>query len=554
MLSCSHHSSTESEATAAQPADDSKPPETTLSAVQLGGKGGGENTPEDTPRETEEERKERLEEELAGLHAELMEATSSVGLQPLGSDRNHHRYWLFPNLPGLFVEDLGDLSFPERPLPSPPPLIHIPSTSSPPSHTAQSPSSANTLPPPPHLISSNDLMDLTQQPSPPPPVETPVTADSSREGVVSMSPVTDSRGGAKVRWLYYYSEEEVEQLLAALDVRGVREKALREALTLNQSKVLHSMHKCRLKTERQGKIRPSPPGTQVPLHYDSGDQYLELYLREQILDIEEKIHVGNLGHLRGAHSREEWREEIENSGAAALVNALREKMSGEGREREEGRGEEEGREGEEGRGEEEEREEEPLKPETLRQASNTPPTQMNPSVRMLSQALLEVEAGIESKFLMPPLGTAVDNKKQKGTSKKPPVKEADICREQWRVSLSQTTSFSQVFVHLATLERAVMWSRSLMNVRCRICRRKGGDEYMLLCDGCDHGYHTYCLKPPLQCVPEGDWFCHDCSPVTPVKPRKRTQRVTFQEVCVSAFMCLGVRFPVWGWSEVACVG
>ena len=79
-----------------------------------------------------------------------------------------------------------------------------------------------------------------------------------------------------------------------------------------------------------------------------------------------------------------------------------------------------------------------------------------------------------------------------------------------------------------------------MNVRCRICRRKGGDEFMLLCDGCDHGYHTYCLKPPLQQVPEGDWFCRDCSPVTPVKPRRRNHRVTFQEVEVCVCVCVGV--------------
>jgi len=33
---------------------------------------------------------------------------------------------------------------------------------------------------------------------------------------------------------------------------------------------------------------------------------------------------------------------------------------------------------------------------------------------------------------------------------------------------------------------------------------------MLLCDGCDNGYHTYCTVPPIEVVPEGDWFCKDC--------------------------------------------
>ena len=33
---------------------------------------------------------------------------------------------------------------------------------------------------------------------------------------------------------------------------------------------------------------------------------------------------------------------------------------------------------------------------------------------------------------------------------------------------------------------------------------------MLLCDGCDKGYHTKCLVPPLLQVPEGEWLCAVC--------------------------------------------
>lgn len=33
---------------------------------------------------------------------------------------------------------------------------------------------------------------------------------------------------------------------------------------------------------------------------------------------------------------------------------------------------------------------------------------------------------------------------------------------------------------------------------------------MLLCDGCDVGYHIHCLAPPLEDIPDGDWFCHAC--------------------------------------------
>jgi [histone H3]-trimethyl-L-lysine4 demethylase len=33
---------------------------------------------------------------------------------------------------------------------------------------------------------------------------------------------------------------------------------------------------------------------------------------------------------------------------------------------------------------------------------------------------------------------------------------------------------------------------------------------MILCDNCDSGWHTYCLLPPLDDVPEGDWLRPHC--------------------------------------------
>ena len=45
---------------------------------------------------------------------------------------------------------------------------------------------------------------------------------------------------------------------------------------------------------------------------------------------------------------------------------------------------------------------------------------------------------------------------------------------------------------------------------CHMCNRGDGDEYMLLCDGCDDAFHTYCLIPPLSEVPKGDWRCPKC--------------------------------------------
>lgn len=36
---------------------------------------------------------------------------------------------------------------------------------------------------------------------------------------------------------------------------------------------------------------------------------------------------------------------------------------------------------------------------------------------------------------------------------------------------------------------------------------------ILLCDSCDSGYHTACLRPPLMIIPDGEWFCPPCQHV-----------------------------------------
>jgi len=35
-------------------------------------------------------------------------------------------------------------------------------------------------------------------------------------------------------------------------------------------------------------------------------------------------------------------------------------------------------------------------------------------------------------------------------------------------------------------------------------------DNFLLCDDCDKGYHTYCLDPPLEAIPDGAWSCERC--------------------------------------------
>lgn len=45
---------------------------------------------------------------------------------------------------------------------------------------------------------------------------------------------------------------------------------------------------------------------------------------------------------------------------------------------------------------------------------------------------------------------------------------------------------------------------------CRVCFGKHNYDSILLCDGCDDEYHTFCLEPPLKSVPKSKWMCPSC--------------------------------------------
>ncbi|CAG0918121.1 unnamed protein product [Notodromas monacha] len=48
---------------------------------------------------------------------------------------------------------------------------------------------------------------------------------------------------------------------------------------------------------------------------------------------------------------------------------------------------------------------------------------------------------------------------------------------------------------------------------CEVCGDSDREDRLLLCDGCDAGYHLECLNPPLSRVPIEEWYCPDCDPV-----------------------------------------
>lgn len=74
---------------------------------------------------------------------------------------------------------------------------------------------------------------------------------------------------------------------------------------------------------------------------------------------------------------------------------------------------------------------------------------------------------------------------------------------------------------------------------CDICKKKDDDDKMLLCDKCNHGYHTYCLNPPVTKLPEDNWYCEDCKDTVQYHLNLETVELSMIEPGVAGLFNLG---------------
>uniref|UniRef100_A0A672SB29 Bromodomain adjacent to zinc finger domain protein 1A n=1 Tax=Sinocyclocheilus grahami TaxID=75366 RepID=A0A672SB29_SINGR len=419
----------------------------------------------------------------------IQKAMACTYILPLGRDRLYRRYWIFPSAGALFVEEdffalTEDML---EPRPTPEPKIE-------------------------ELFSA----------------KSPVKTDATTEEPVLVQN-TSPPVNRPNQWFFYSTPEEVEQLIEALNPRGRRESSLKETLLQEKERIVQLMDRS-LKTEvmaaeNSPKAGPSYPQSTVP-----AERFMENRLRDLLLDIEDRIYQGTLGAIK-VMDRNSWR--------AALENGNYELLNSESKENGLTNEEEEPMEIDENHVRVKDRLQE-LKAEGQSAMSSTvcTPQPVNNIVHFLAQALAQIEQGIERKFLKAPLGDD-DAKKDQKLKKKDKKKDDDqssekddgsesgrqvkTVQERWRESLLACSSLSQVFLHLSTLERSVVWAKSILNARCKVCRRKGDAENMLLCDACDRGYHIFCVRPKLKAVPSEDWFCPEC------RPKQRSHRINSRQ-------------------------
>ncbi|XP_022659521.1 bromodomain adjacent to zinc finger domain protein 1A-like isoform X1 [Varroa destructor] len=341
-----------------------------------------------------------------------------------------------------------------------------------------------------------------------------------------------NRNLSRDTWRFVSTREQLDEIIASLDVRGVREKALKIALNADIENLRSAIDRTPLfvlnrnfENSRKTKL-PSQFIRDSGLHDVKPSFALELSFREILLGLEERITAGNLGYLK--KDRNLWRnrmieilDAVGEKKTAAEINALQSKAP------------------------------------------------MSEVIDELCDALIALGHSVEKKVLMAPLGEAEPpskvKKKKEGPDGLPSIKgniatwiremkpnavpevngvhkkkdnitgladfaDSDSKDEESSSEEEDETpkgeghmlNLPRLFLLMYSLERSVMWTRSIANAACLVCRKKSNPDQMLLCDGCDRGYHLYCLKPPLDAVPQGDWFCSQCAPI-PLSPRKRKQ-------------------------------
>ena len=328
----------------------------------------------------------------------------------------------------------------------------------------------------------------------------------------------------RVHWSYYSTSEQIDLLVQSLNTRGLREGELREKIIAERDFIESRLKKCRedqydlsedaaeeldqkqlLEVQNKRQKQSKHSGSEALPMGTSLLEMIELSLRDQILELEEKIFFGNLGTLK-VENRADWVAAMTNGNYAMLTDSL---TWGEG---------------------------EKLEPDQVAEEVK---------VKQLAAAILQVGQMIvdHDKYLKQPLGEDEKERKKRLKKEEDARKRKEETEEneedsdqvdvqvvmtpfkRWEKSLMSSFTLGQLFIHLTTLDNSIVWSKSIMNTKCRICRRKTDPDQMLLCDSCDKGHHLYCLKPKLKSIPSGDWFCPECKPKERVRsPRKKVRK------------------------------
>uniref|UniRef100_A0A8C2CT67 Tyrosine-protein kinase BAZ1B n=1 Tax=Cyprinus carpio TaxID=7962 RepID=A0A8C2CT67_CYPCA len=355
---------------------------------------------EEQERQNKGERseEERIRRQKAAAEKAFQDAVTKAKLvmkrTPLGTDRNHNRYWLFSDVvPGLYIEKGW---------------VH-------------------------------ESIDYT--------FTLPPEEDTSNENGQQGAPVPESciettvpKQGQNL-WFVCDSQKDLDELIESLHPQGVRESELKLRLQVKYQEILHSIHL----------TKKGNPG----LKTCDGYQELLKYLRSDIIEVASRLQKGGLGNMEDTSDFEERVHDLEK-------------------------------------------------------------------LQDFGECVITLQESVIKKFLQ---GFMAPKKKKKtGGEESTTAEEVDDQKrlaeearvatavEKWKTAVREAQTFSRMHVLLGMLDACIKWDMSAENARCKVCRRKGEDDKLILCDECNKAFHLFCLRPALYRIPAGEWLCPACQP------------------------------------------
>jgi len=98
----------------------------------------------------------------------------------------------------------------------------------------------------------------------------------------------------------------------------------------------------------------------------------------------------------------------------------------------------------------------------------------------------------------------------------------------WMNDCRTCKTSSRLYVLMMIFENSIAWNKSAAGLKCKVCRRKNKDDYIVVCDQCCQGYHLECLRgyanEEMKNSHHDLWFCPACAP-QPISKRRTQRRV-----------------------------
>uniref|UniRef100_A0A673JQ39 Tyrosine-protein kinase BAZ1B n=1 Tax=Sinocyclocheilus rhinocerous TaxID=307959 RepID=A0A673JQ39_9TELE len=360
-------------------------------------------------REVEEE---RIRKQKAAAEKALQDAVTKAKLvlrrTPLGTDRNHNRYWLFSDVvPGLCIEK--------------------------------------------GWVHESIDYTFTLPPEEEPKEDEGSIVSASNENGQQGAPVLESciettvpKQGQNL-WFVCDSQKDLDELIESLHPQGVRESELKLRLQVNYQEILHSIHL----------TKKGNPG----LKTCDGYQELLKFLRSDIIEVASRLQKGGLGYMEDTSEFEERVRDLEK-------------------------------------------------------------------LQDFGECVITLQESVIKKFLQGFMAPKQKKKKKTGGEESTTVEEVDDQKrlaeearvatavEKWKTAVREAQTCSRMHVLLGMLDACIKWDMSAENARCKVCRRKGEDDKLILCDECNKAFHLFCLRPALYRIPAGEWLCPACQPTT----------------------------------------